>query len=328
MKKDNLTINQYVKGKEKRKVFRTILESLICVFVVVCAFSQVLFNEKYKKPNKKLWNQEDGFVMISYSSLGDGKKNISEEKLRDQLGALYKDGYVTIGIDDVINYYEHDGKLPDKALFLVFEDGTKVSTKMTKKVLQKYNYKAITMNYAGYLSSRNRSYLTTSDLKKLKNDDYFDIGTSGYRFQYINVQGKDTDSNSVDTEKSTYNHYLMDYLRDGDNVPIETEDEMRKRINWDYDEMNKIYNKVLNGMPKCYMIMPSDKLFYKVTDSVGRVNEENIEKYFDIVINRTGDCYNTKNQSKYDLTRIRVEKGWSGDQLLEKINESIDSNKE
>ena len=330
MKKDDLTIEQYIKVKERRKIFRTIIESLICILVVGYAFSQICFSEKYKAPNKELWSQQNGFVMISYASIGNGDDNISEKELDEQLGVLYDNGYTTIGVDDVVDFYDHNGKLPDKALFLVLEDGTKASTKIAKNVLKKYNYKAITMNYAGYLTTRNRSYLNVSDLKKIQKDDYFDIGTSGYRFEYINVKSKDNDANSTDNDanstdikNSTYDHYLADYLRDGDDIPIETQDEMTKRINWDYEEMNKIYKKILGDMPKCYMMVPADKLFYNITDSVGKVNEKNINKYFDIAINRTGDCYNTRNQSKYDLTRIKVEKQWSGSQLLDKINKSI-----
>ena len=38
-----------------------------------------------------------------------------------------------------------------------------------------------------------------------------------------------------------YNHYLMDYIRDKDRIPVETLDHMKRRIGYDYSRVAELY---------------------------------------------------------------------------------------
>lgn len=325
---------KYAKIKNRKKCIRTIFQLIFCFSVVVLVSIYLLFPKEYKEADKSKWNQKEGFIALSYVGVArkDNHNLVSKERLDSHLKALYEAGYVTIGVDDILNFYNKKAPLPEKALFLTFEDGRKDSMIFAQPILEKYNFKATMLNYAGNVVNKDRLFLKGKDLQDLDENSYWEIGTNGYRFSYINVVEKDIEEyedkdndGKLNKKKFDYTHYLMDYLRDVDGVPTETKEEMRDRINWDYDKMNEIYTESLGYNPKAYMIMHANKINGNMNEAVETANLENIYKYFDVLFNREGSCYNTYSDSVYDLTRMQVGSDWSVNKLLMEIESWTDS---
>ena len=61
---------------------------------------------------------------------------------------MYKNGYVTITQKDIQNYYENGVALPEKALFLMYEDGRRDTAIFAQKIMENFNYKATVLTYA------------------------------------------------------------------------------------------------------------------------------------------------------------------------------------
>lgn len=325
---------KYAKIKNRKKCIRTIFQLIFCFSVVVLVSLYLLFPKEYKEADKSKWNQKEGFIALSYVGVSrkDNHILVSKKKLDSHLKALYEAGYVTIGIDDILNFYNNNTPLPEKALFLTFEDGRKDSMIFAQPILEKYNFKATMLNYAGNVVNKDRLFLKGKDLQELDKNSYWEIGTNGYRFSYINVVEKDIEEfedkdndGKFNKKKFDYTHYLMDYLRDVDGVPTESKEEMEERINWDYDKMNEIYTESLGYNPKAYMIMHANKINGNINEAVEAINLENIYKYFNILFNREGSCYNTYSDSIYDLTRMQVGSDWSVNKLLMEIESWTDS---
>ena len=316
-----------IKRKNRNKKIRTCFQLLFCLIIISCLIKVLCFPSVYQMPDKSEWTQTDGFLTLSYVGVSNRENAtlVSKKKLDQHLKALSEAGYVTIDIDDVINFYENDAPLPDKALLLIFEDGRKDSLLYAQPLLEKYNYKAVMMTYAYNVVNKDRLFLKAKNLKKMEESTYWDIGSNGYRFSYINVktvlddlEDRDQDG-KYHKEEVEYNHYLMDYLRDQDGVPTESKQEMINRISWDYDQMNEIYTNALNNSVKPYMIMHANSLFGNMNDVVEKVNLEKIYEYFPLLFNREGSCYNTDETSLYNLTRMQVGADWSVNKLLMEI---------
>lgn len=316
-----------IKRKNRNKKIRTCFQLLFCLIIISCLIKVLCFPSVYQMPDKSEWTQTDGFLTLSYVGVSNRENAtlVSKKKLDQHLKALSEAGYVTIDIDDVINFYENDAPLPDKALLLIFEDGRKDSLLYAQPLLEKYNYKAVMMTYAYNVVNKDRLFLKAKNLKKMEESTYWDIGSNGYRFSYINVktvlddlEDRDQDG-KYHKEEVEYNHYLMDYLRDQDGVPTESKQEMINRISWDYDQMNEIYTNALNNSVKPYMIMHANSLFGNMNDAVEKVNLEKIYEYFPLLFNREGSCYNTDETSLYNLTRMQVGADWSVNKLLMEI---------
>lgn len=313
--------------KDRIKAIRTIFEILFCAAIVIIASKAVFTSKQYKKTDASKWVQKDGFTALSYSGVSYKKASglISKSQLDKQLKALHDSGYITLSIQDVENYYKNNGRLPSKSLLLMFEDGRKDSFIFAQSILEKYNFKAVMFTYASNIEDNNYIFLKKRDLSYLDKNSFWECGSSGYRFLRINVYKKNAANplkNGNDTDMQ-YTHYLMDYLRDENGIPLESKKQMEERITYDYDEMNKVYKDVLGYQPKIYMIMHAGSIFNNMNTAVQEANLKSIYKYFDIMFARKGSGYNTKNDSIYNLTSLEVNPDWTGDMLISQIKKDM-----
>lgn len=240
--------------KDRNKIIRSTIQGtilLLLLFVVIKALFTFSVYKPYNEDNLSK-DAKTGFVAVSYFGVDrtGSETLISTEALEKQIKALKDNGYVTITQQDILDYYNSGKKLPEKSLFLLFEDGRRDTAIFAQKILEAYNFKATMLTYADKFAKKDPKFLMPSDLLKLQNSSYWELGTNGYRLEYINVFDKDSkylgNLNSVEFSKLAptinrqYNHYLMDFIRDEHGVPIESYEEMKNRINNDYISLSTI----------------------------------------------------------------------------------------
>ncbi|QSX06912.1 glycoside hydrolase [Sedimentibacter sp. zth1] len=319
-----------IKKKDIKKMIRGVIQGII-ILILLYIIIKAIFTFKTYKPfdaSEISYGVNSGFVALSYKGVDrEGTESlVSVEKINKQLCALKKSGYITITQEDIINYYLHDKALPEKALYLLFEDGRKDTAIVTQDILEKYNYKATILGYAEKLENEDSRFLNKDELKKLLKNSFWELGTNGYRLEYINVFDKNDnylgELNSIEFLKQkanieeNYNHYLMDYIRDEYDVPKENFSQMKDRIKIDYTLLNEIYKKEIGFPPKLYVLMHSNSGQFGTNDKVSVINEECIKNNFDINFNREGNSLNNIESSIYNLTRINVHAEWSANHLL------------
>jgi len=113
-----------VKAKNRHKVIRTILEVIAIIAAGFFVIKSVFFLYHYEEP-KAAANDAKGFVAISYFGVdrSGSTKHIGREQLNKQLNILKEQGFTTISQQQIIDFYNKGTPLPEKALFLSFEDG-------------------------------------------------------------------------------------------------------------------------------------------------------------------------------------------------------------
>ncbi|MNZ41128.1 Poly-beta-1,6-N-acetyl-D-glucosamine N-deacetylase precursor [compost metagenome] len=327
-KQTNSALN--VRKKNINKVIKTIIQTVILLALIALLIDAVFDVQRYEEPDKTAWTQEDqGFIAISYFGVGRSasSKLVAKHQLDEQLGALYDQGYRTISQQDITDFYTKGKPLPPKALFLSFEDGRNDSSLFAQPLLEKYNYKATFLSYANKMGNSDRKFLQPKDMLKMAKTGYWELGTNGYRLTYINVFDKEgryigvKDENELTDKENIeyYNHYLMDFIRDENMIPIEDRDEMEERIQGDYKLMQDIYTDTLGYVPSVYMIMHSNALGEGMNPLVLNANSSNIHNMFQMHFNREGQTLNSKDDDIYDLTRIQPASYWSTNHLLMKI---------
>ena len=326
--------------KDLRKGIRSILQLSVLLFVLYILIRVfVTFNEyrPYNANDKNVVSGKDhGFVALSYIGTDrEGNQTlISSERLSEHFKAMHDLGYVTVTQKDVEDYYNEGRPLPDKALFLMYEDGRKDTAIYAQSVMENYNYKATMFTYAEKFRSRDGHFLMPKDLEDLVNNGYWEIGSNGYRLGYINVfdryhryigQLNSTEySDMVRFLGRDYNHFLMDYIRDENDIPIESVDAMRRRISGEYDLMKNEYTQLLGYVPKAYVLMHANTGAFGENRRVSAVNEQCISDTFDMNFNREGYSWNNKESSIYDLTRMQPQAYWYTNHLLMRIKYDID----
>ena len=331
--------------KDLWKLIRSILEGALLIGLLLAATRILTTSKGYipydpKDPNV-VSGRDQGFLAVSYFGVDRRSTDtlVSVRQLDAQLGALHSLGYVTVSQEDVENYYSRGTALPDKALFLLFEDGRRDTALFAEKILEKYNYKATILSYADKFGEGDPKFLSPKDLNKLLKTGYWELGTNGYRLSYINTfdrydrfLGQLTSDEFVRIHSylgRDYNHYLMDYIRDEDRLPTESTQEMESRITQDYRGMEEIYTQELGQVPGLYCLMHANSGRFGNTQSVSRVNGRNIQALFRMNFNRDGYSLNSRESSVYDLTRIQPQACWNTNHLLMRLWDDLpDSRKE
>ena len=326
--------NQYTKDKEKRKKRRVVVE-IIILLVLAFFIAITLFTFKKYKPYEaaNVAQDDKGFIALSYfgvDRIGD-QKLIGEEELRQQLQVLKDRGYVTIIQKDIEEYYHKDKKLPEKSLFLLFEDGRRDTGIFAQKILEQMNYKGTICTYPEKFANKDLKFLRPSELKTMEETTFWELGTNGYRLAFINVFDRYDNylgnMNSLQYSMLApvlgrkYNHYLMDYIRDAQGYPTESQLIMRERIEYDYRSLAKAYTEGIGAVPGLSILMHANTGSFGNNPQVAAVNGYWLQKLFKMNFNREGYCKNVRNSSIYDLTRMEPQAYWPVNHLLTRIND-------
>lgn len=326
---------RFTKHKDKYKKIRTIVQIIILLLAIIF-LAHLFFHLKTYRPydasTVENTGKDTGFIALSYfgvDRIGDTSTLIGEERLREHLSALREQGYVTISQKDVEDYYNNNRPLPEKSLFLMFEDGRRDTAIFAQGTLEWLNYRATMFTYPEKFDLQDNKFLTPDDLKELTTSSFWEMGTNGYRLEYINVFDRyynyigEIDSLKYAMMqryfKRNYNHYLMDYIRDKDGMPKESYRQMESRITYDYEKMRDVYLAELGYLPGVYTLMHSNTSQFGNNDEVSAVNEKWIRKYFKVNFNREGYSFNQRNSSVYDLTRMQPQPYWPVNHLLMRI---------
>lgn len=322
--------------KDVVKILRTIAEIAVLALVISLPIKAVFFGEKYVpfQEQENLEMAQDcspGFISVSYFGVDRQGTNtlIGVKRLEEHLQALKDNGYVTISQQDVLDYY-NDGKLlPQKALLLVFEDGRTDTAVFAEPIIQKMNYKATVCSYSEKFETNDPKFLMPDGLLDLEKGTFWELGTNGHRLAYINVFdryrnffGEMTSWEFIEVAPylgREYNHYLMDFIRDENYLPVESTQAMRDRITRDYALMDSIYKEKISRLPSLYILMHSNTDQFGNSPRVSEVNGECIAAYFPMNINREGYSLNDLSASIYDLTRLEGQSFWYPNHLLMRI---------
>ncbi len=326
-------------SKDVRRLISSILQLIVIIAVLILIIRQLftfVVYKPYDPADKTVVSGEDhGFLALSYFGVEreSTTSRISVQKLEEHFKALSDIGYVTITQNDIEDYYKNNKPLPDKALFLMFEDGRHDTSVYSQKVMEKFNYKATMFTYAEKFTSEDNYFLMPKDLLELEKTGFWEIGSNGYRLSYINVFDRYDRyiGELASTEYSAmaqylgrdYNHYLMDYIRDAHDVPMETYDQMKSRISGEYDLMRKEYTQGLSKVPGAYVLLHANTGKFGENDKVSAVNEGEIANTFMMNFNREGYSINVKDSSIYDLTRMQPRANWYTNHLLMRIWDDV-----
>lgn len=319
--------------KDGRKLIRSIIQAIVLlVFIWILVNAIFHFNEYKHYEITQINNNEDkGFIALSYFAVDREGTNtmISTQRLEEHFEALKKNGYMTLTQKDIENYYQKNQAIPERSMFIMFEDGRRDTAIFSSSLLERYNYIGNMLTYGEKFQDKDPKFLSDKDLKKLRKNTFWEMGTNGYRLVYINVFDRYNHYlGELSSEEYSalqqyiereYNHYLMDFIRDEYQIPKENYDQMKDRITKDYKLMDEVYKVQMGELPKLYVLMHSNTGQYGSNKYVSAINEELIKKYFRINFNREGFSLNNRATDIYDLTRMQPQAYWYPNHLLMRI---------
>ena len=327
--------------KNRRKRLRVVAEIIVLAFLafgIYNLFYTLKTYQPYDHSAVAAGDKDTGFVALSYfgvDHIGDTSTIIGQKQLYKHLQELKRQGFVTITQQDIKDYYQLNKPLPEKSLYLMFEDGRRDTAIFAQPILEDLNYKATIMSYGENVESMDLKFLKPSELEELEESTFWELGTNGYRMEYINVFDRYNNYlGEIDPLRYAmltpylerrYNHYLMDYIRDKDGVPKESYGHMVRRISYDYERLRDIYTEHFGRVPGAYVHMHGNTGKFANNNAVSAVNEKWIRELFPMAFNREGYCFNQRNSSMYDLTRMQPQPYWPINHLLMRIKYDINT---
>lgn len=328
---------KYTDKKNSRKQRRVILQLVILAALVAVLYFTLFAVGKYKPYDPTAINmaQDKGFIALSYFGVDrvGVQPLISEDRLKEHLTALKKQGYVTITQKDIVDFYKEGKPLPARALFLMFEDGRRDTAIFSTAQIEKLNYKATMATYPEKFAKNDTKFLKPRELRSLVDTSFWELGTNGYRLSFINVFDRyDNYLGELSPLEYAmvspylgrrYNHYLMDYIRDEYGVPKESYEMMKKRVDYDYQKLRDDYREGLGSVPQLHVLMHANTGSFGNNDRVSAVNEKWIKELFSMNFNREGYALNDRKSSIYDLTRMQPQAYWYPNHLLMRIKYDI-----
>lgn len=114
---------------------------------------------------------------------------VSPTQLEQDFKQIVANGYTAVTCDEVINYVDGKGSLPEKPILITFDDGHYNNLYYAVPLLKKYNLKA-TLNVIGKFSdfsttsgdidNPNYSHVTWDEVAEMSNSGVMDIGNHTY----------------------------------------------------------------------------------------------------------------------------------------------------
>jgi hypothetical protein len=331
-------VNDQFTDRKNRKKFIRVVFQITFILAIVALVINALFTLKtyvpYSQQTTK-FSGDKGFIALAYFGVerNGNQTLIGIGRLREHLQALKAQGYVTVTQQDILSYYQSGKPLPEKSLFLIFEDGRSDTAIFSQKILEDLNFKATMLTYPEKFLKKDPKFLVPSELKELEKTTFWEMGTNGYRLAFINMFDRYDNylGELAPLEHASvapylgrkYNHYLMDYIRDEFGIPKESHNRMKERISHDYEALRNSYSQSLGYVPGMYILMHSNTGSFGNNDKVSAVNEQWIKTLFTMNFNREGFCFNQRNSSLLDLTRMQPQAYWHTNHLLMRIQDDI-----
>jgi peptidoglycan/xylan/chitin deacetylase (PgdA/CDA1 family) len=127
-------------------------------------FHVLMYHELIKKEDFDYANYKGIKVQQDYQDILPPVLFAHLEAFESQMKYLYEEGYVTLTLRDVIDFYYHNKALPEKSVLLTFDDLYKSILLYAYPILKKYNFHAVGFVVKDWLFEEVQSYSTTQSV--------------------------------------------------------------------------------------------------------------------------------------------------------------------
>lgn len=253
--------------------------SITKAMMMACLFCGNLMANEMPSPCSRDRNPND-FTIFSYHEIAEKSETldstyaVSAASFEAQMKWLIDNGYHFIGIDDILNYRQHNQPLPGKAVLITFDDGYQSVYANAFPIIKKYQIPTVIalvgswlqaadkVDFGGYLIDRNK-FLSQKEIKEMVASGLVEIGSHSnllHRGILGNPQGNMqpaaitrqwlSDKGKYEYDKSYQQRIYQDLKTNNDFLKQYTGQKPRTMV-WPYGEYNMEVRKIAEslGMP-------------------------------------------------------------------------------
>jgi len=262
-------------------------------------------------------------VVLNYHGIDKNTTSgytISVDEFKEEMFALKREGYETVGIDDLYLFLRGEKQLPEKSFVITFDDAIKTSYYNTDPILKALDYRAIMFVIIGSSLEKNSSYyLNEKELKEMQDSGRWDLQVHTYRGHLREI---------ID-EKNNTGPFYSNKLWLKDEMRIEDNEEYADRVDNDLKMAKEIMEQRF-GRSMAGFALPFGDFGQRETNYYGsdQIFINLAQKYYNMVFYqfkpaRNKDFranYNNEKKDFYLVMRISAETLESPDDLIETMN--------
>lgn len=135
-----------------------------------------------------------GIPVLYYHSIAYEKGNpirMPKDQFEAEMKYIKDNGYTTITLDELYDYFQNSIMVPDKSIVLAFDDGYEDNYTTSFPILKKYGFKATIFVITSTID-KDPSYLTSEQMKEME--------AYGFKMESHTVTHRDLDSLSYDEQ--------------------------------------------------------------------------------------------------------------------------------
>jgi biofilm PGA synthesis lipoprotein PgaB len=260
---------------------------------------------------------EDGVIVLCYHDLSRKAEDpyaVTPRAFADQMAALKESGFETISLDEFNAYMSGEAAdLPERALLVTFDDGTKSNWVFADPVLRELGFEATDFLITADVSHHQPYYLLWEEVEAMQESGRWSFGShtdDGHGFLATSKQGEE-------------GPFLTNRAWLPKQGRLETRDEYEARISADLDR--SIARMEAHGLPRpsafAYPFSAVETSNDPVVSSL--LNEMLDERFADVLVNRTEDTFIQRGRAN-PLSRVEVFNGTTTQALLKQLRHTIE----
>jgi peptidoglycan/xylan/chitin deacetylase (PgdA/CDA1 family) len=133
-------------------------------------FNVLMYHEIIKKENYDFNNASHIKVRQDYDDILPNMLFTYLEEFEMQMKYLYENGYKTLRLQDVADYYYNNKVLPEKSVLLTFDDMFKSVYIYAYPILKKYNFNAVGFVVLDWIFDEKQEYSSSSSVCMSKDE--------------------------------------------------------------------------------------------------------------------------------------------------------------
>ncbi len=253
----------------------------------------------------------DGFQAVAYDSIRARPQDgaLSGEGLREHLLALEGAGYQPISLEEAGEFLRCRAPLPEKAVLLTFNDGRRESVHEAEKVLKERRWPAVMFVRAEPMEKSDYTYPTWRDLRGLVSTGRWSFGSLGLSAAtHVDIEGG-----------PRRGLFLVSRAFLPREARTETKEEWEVRVREEMRASTEVIRRRLPGVEPGAFIFPCSNDGGAMDDG-GKALRHIVAEAFPLAFAGMGYALNDARRSPLQLTRLAVQPGWSGGDLVARLN--------
>lgn len=243
-------------------------------------------------------------------------EHVDRELFREHLEALEQRGFTPITLSALADFYERGRPLPQNPLLLTFDHGYLDTYMAVDPVLRRKKWRAAMFVKTVRLEKSDTFFLYWDRLQRMVDSGLWEIGSNGRI---------GNDAAPID-QSGEVGPFLARRIWMEKKGRRETDSELKDRIREDYRSSKEAIESNLRGVRPVAFAAPFGD-FSKITDDAAVVHFNRNASASLYPLGFVDDRFgvNDRFTDPHALKRLRVDPGWSGKELVQRLTSAIES---